>query len=125
MLKIVEIERKDVYITNVVKCYPPNNQPSENSIIKCAKYLDAQLSLINPKIIITLGELATREIFRRFKLKFTSMSNLHGKVFEVDSIYGKKKIIVMFHPASALYNAALKETIIEDWKKIKNILHEE
>ena len=123
LLEIVGINREKVYITNIVKCIPPFNRPTENQIKICTSlYLEKQIRIISPKLIITLGEIATRWIFQKFNLKYTSMSKLHGKVFEVSTINGKITIISMFHPASALYNPQLKEVLKEDWKKVKNVI---
>lgn len=120
LLEIVNLKREDVYITNVVKCIPPNNMPTEESINTCTYlYLNHQIETINPKIIVSLGEIATRYIFQRYNLKYLNMNEHHGKVYNVNNLKGKVKIICMFHPASALYNPELKEIIINDWKNLK------
>ena len=126
LLSIVGIKREEVFITNIVKCIPPNNMPSENSIRICTSlYLNKQIDIINPKIIITLGEVATKYILEKFGLKYNGMNKEHGKIYNIKSLKYNLKIICMFHPASALYNPQLKEIIINDWKKIKDELWKE
>jgi len=118
LLARVGIKREDVYITNVVKCIPPNNKPTEKQIAICTSlYLDKQIEIIKPKLIITLGEIATRYIFEKNGKKFINMS-VHGKVFEFKNYF----VLPMFHPASALYNPNLREIIINDWEKNKEFI---
>lgn len=121
LLEMVGLKREEVYITNVVKCIPPNNMPTENSIKVCTElYLKKQIELINPKIIIALGEIAVRYLLENFtNVKYTSMNDLHGKVFNVNSLKFNFKIVCMFHPASALYNVELKNVIKKDWENIR------
>ncbi|MCS7123784.1 MAG: uracil-DNA glycosylase, partial [Candidatus Aenigmarchaeota archaeon] len=124
LLEMVGIKREDVFITNIVKCIPPNNMPTENSIKTCTDfYLKKQIEFINPKIIIALGEIAVKYFVENFlNVKYTNMSDLHGKVFNINNLRFKFKLICMFHPASALYNAELKEVIEKDWMNIKQYL---
>ena len=123
LLENVGLKRENVYITNVVKCIPPNNRPTEEQIATCTSlYLKKQIEIISPKIIITLGEIATRWVFLRYSLKYTSMGKLHGKPIKVSNIFGVLTIIPMYHPASALYNPQLKDTLLYDWKSVEDIL---
>lgn len=118
LLAIIGIKREDVFITNIVKCIPPNNKPNEKQISICTSYyLDKQIEIIKPKLIITLGEIATKYIFEKNGKKFLNMS-VHGKIFEFKNYF----VLPMFHPASALYNPNLKETIIKDWIKNKDFI---
>jgi len=120
LLEMVGLKREDVYITNIVKCLPPNNQPSEESIKKCTSlYLDKQIEIIRPKIIVTLGEIATKYILEKFNIKYVSMNYHHGKIYKVRNLNTEIEIVCMFHPASALYNRELRDVIINDWKKWK------
>ncbi|MEM4772734.1 MAG: uracil-DNA glycosylase [Nanoarchaeales archaeon] len=118
LLNLVGIKREEVYITNVVKCIPPNNKPNEHQIFICtSNYLDKQIEVIKPRLIITLGEIATKYIFEKNGKKFVNMS-VHGKIFEFKNYF----VLPMFHPASALYNPSLKEKIINDWLKNKEFI---
>jgi DNA polymerase len=119
LLESAHLKRKEIYITNIVKCYLPNNKATEAQIEICASnYLDNQISLVNPKLIIALGNTAVKYLFNKFKLLVKPMKNIHGSFFKASSLF----IIPMYHPASALRNPRLKATLIEDWKKIKERL---
>ncbi len=118
LLELARLQRKEVYITNVVKCYPPGNAPTEEEIGTCSPYLDRQIEIIKPKIIITLGNIATNYIFKKSGLKSQNMGGIHGKIFQINNLFFQVKIIPMYHPASALYNSEMKEVLREDWKNL-------
>ncbi len=119
LLEEANIKREEAYITNVVKCYLPDNKATETQIEICtSNYLDKQIFLINPKIILVLGNVAANYLFNKFKLSIKPMKEIHGKIFKVSNLI----IIPMYHPSSALRNPGLKETLIKDWKTLKNIL---
>ncbi len=123
LLKEAGIRREEVYITNIIKCRPPNNRdPTEKEIKSCSPYLDKQLNIIKPKAIITLGNYATKYILRKFKLKEESISKIHGKKYKINNLIFNTKIMPSYHPAAALYNPNLKQTIIDDFKKIREEL---
>lgn len=124
LLKIAGLERNQVYITNVVKCRPPENrEPAEDEVEACFPYLNVQIQSIRPKLIITLGNIATATLFRKFNLKPASMSQIHGKVFNVSTLsYGSLKIIPSYHPATALYNPRTLSIMMDDWKIIGEII---
>lgn len=117
LLSIANLNRERVFITNIVKCRPPNNRiPKNDEINSCKKYLEKQIEIINPKVIITLGNISTKYIFNKFRLKLKSMSNIHGKIFDVTEY--KIKIIPLYHPAAALYNPKIEKIMKDDWRKI-------
>ncbi len=123
LLKEAGIRREEVYITNIIKCRPQNNRdPTEKEIKSCSPYLDKQLNIIKPKAIITLGNYATKYILRKFKLKEESISKIHGKKYKINNLIFNTKIMPSYHPAAALYNPNLKQTIIDDFKKIREEL---
>jgi len=114
-----ELQRNEVYIANVLKCRPPENRnPRTEEITACTPYLDAQLGIIQPEIIATLGNFSLVYIFDKFGLhsKKDKISKIHGKVFTVSTIAGIKKIIPLYHPAVATYNPGMKETLVADFK---------
>lgn len=117
LLELAGLERKEIYITNIVKCYLPDNIATKEEIESCTPYLDRQIGIINPKIILSLGNVATSYIFQKYSLKLQSMGNIHGKVFHIDNLL-QTKIIPMYHPASALYNPDMKEELRKDWKNL-------
>jgi uracil-DNA glycosylase len=111
MLQSIGLHREDVYISNVVKCRPPGNRdPEQIEIDTCTKtYLDRQIELIDPKVIVTLGRYSMALWFPSARI-----SHIHGKPRKV----GKRLIVPFFHPAAALHQQSLKETLIEDFKKL-------
>ncbi len=114
MLAMIGLKREDVYITNIVKYRPPNNRdPYPNEKTEFLPYLEMQLEVIKPKIVATLG----RHSLNCF-LPDLSISTVHGqpKRFE-GQVY-----LPLFHPAAALYNGAMRQTLIDDFAKIPAIL---
>jgi len=123
LLRSVALERADVYITNVLKCRPPGNRnPKPEEIVACAPYLDSQLAIIEPEVIVTLGSFSLSYIFHKFGLKPDKISKIHGKVFTVSTISGVKRIISLYHPAVATYNPGMKEVLKEDFKQLADCL---
>jgi len=123
LLRSVALERADVYITNVLKCRPPGNRnPKPEEIVACAPYLDYQLAIIEPEVIVTLGSFSLSYIFHKFGLKPDKISKIHGRVFTVSTISGVKRIISLYHPAVATYNPGMKEVLKEDFKQLADCL---
>ncbi|MDQ3089901.1 MAG: uracil-DNA glycosylase [bacterium] len=125
LLLSANIKREDVYITNIVKDKPPKNRdPFPSEIALYAPYLDRQLEIIKPKIIATLGRFSMEYIMSRYGLEneVNSISSLHGAVFETKMKYGEVKIIFLYHPAAAIYNQHLKETLYSDIQILKSLL---
>ena len=120
------IKREDVYITNVLKCRPPNNRdPTPTEIEACKPYLIEQLEVIKPSVIVCLGRFSASVVFSLFGLKFSSISKVRGEVFEVRRWNKNVKVIALYHPAAVLYRPQLKEIFEKDFKKIVNLLNEE
>ena len=124
MLESINLKRKDVYIANILKCRPPENRnPLENEIESCTKYLDKQIGKIQPELIVTLGSFATSYIFEKFNIKFEKIGMIHGKIFNLNTIFGKQIVIPIYHPAVATYNPNAKEILLKDFHKIEEALH--
>ncbi len=117
LLAIAGIKRSEVFITNVMKCYLPNNVATEEQIKACTPYLERQISVIAPKVIVALGNVAVEFLFSKFGLKNDKISKIHGKVFKVQTLWGTLYLVAMYHPATALYNPALRQVLIDDWRK--------
>jgi uracil-DNA glycosylase family 4 len=122
LLASVGLTRQEVYITNVVKCRPvrgappyENRPPNAEEIAACAPWLDQQLALIQPKLIVTLGRYAMEAFLPGKKI-----SEVHGKLFS----RGDQIVLPLYHPAVALYRADQKETLIEDFQIIREVLAE-
>jgi uracil-DNA glycosylase len=109
LLESIGLKREDVYITNIVKCWPPGNRdPKPDEVEACIPYLRTQTRLMKPKVICTLGRVAGKTIVKEDLV----ISRDHGKLFR------KKGIVFMtlYHPAAALYNQSLKETLFNDFQ---------
>ena len=123
LLRLINLKRDEIYITNILKCHPPkNHNPGRHEIDSCINYLYKQINIIKPKIIITLGKYASKEVFEKFNLQFSRISELHGKVFEAETNFGKVKIIPLYHPAVACYHNDMLNVIKDDFRKLGNIL---
>ena len=123
LLGSIGLEIDEVYIANILKDRPPNNRnPLSSEIKACAQYLDNQITLIQPRIIVPLGNFAASYIFEKFGLKNDKISNIRGKVFETNTIFGNIKIIPMYHPAVATYNPNTINILKEDFRVIKDAI---
>jgi DNA polymerase len=114
MLENIGLKRDDVYITNIVKYRPPSNRdplPQEKTAF--LPYLEQQLDVIKPKLIVTLGRHSTTVLLPGLKI-----SQVHGE----PKHYNGNVYLPLFHPAAALYNGGLRQTLIDDFAKIPDIL---
>ena len=119
LLQSINIKRQDVYVTNIVKDRPPfNRDPLPEEIEFYAPFLIRQIEIIKPEVIATLGRFSMAYIMKKFGLEseLKSISIMHGKVFCV----GEIKIIPLYHPAVAIYNAHEKETLKKDFEILKH-----
>jgi len=108
------LKREQVYITNIVKCRPPGNRdPQPEEIEACRPYLDRQIELIRPRLIITLGRYSMQRYFPG-----ASISRIHGQPKRVGNVI----YYPMFHPAAALHQPRWRDLVEEDMKKIPDLL---
>lgn len=119
MLASINLNRDDIYITNVVKYRPPENRdPLPEEVAACWPWLRAQVELIDPDIIILLG----RHALERF-VPGKLISVEHGKTFRrVVPDLGNYVFFALYHPAAALYNGSMRETLMKDFAKIPKVL---
>jgi uracil-DNA glycosylase family 4 len=117
LLEQAGVTRTDVFITNVVKCRPPGNRdPLPDEVDICTStYLQHQIQLVNPSIIVTLGRHSMGLFFKGAKI-----TQIHGQMRKVDDRF----VIAMFHPAAALHQLSLKETIMADFARLPELLKE-
>jgi uracil-DNA glycosylase family 4 len=120
LLASVRIARADVFITSIEKFRPPKNRdPLPKEVAVCFPFLEEQISVIEPKVIVTLGRHAMHWILERYAPELspaeTTISALHGKKITTNSSF---LIIPMYHPAAAIYNRSLMETIKTDFRAL-------
>jgi uracil-DNA glycosylase family 4 len=114
LLESINMRREDAYITNVVKCRPPENRdPQPDEIMACRNYLDRQLALIKPDVIVTLG----RHSMERF-FPGQSITRIHGQARRVGDVF----YLPLFHPAAALRRPDWREAMAQDFKRIPELL---
>jgi uracil-DNA glycosylase family 4 len=114
LLAGINIKRDQVYITNVVKCRPPDNRdPQPDEIDACKSHLDQQIALIKPQMIVTLGRFSMQLAFSG-----VSISRVHGQAKRVGDIL----YYPMFHPAAALHQPSYRSLIEQDMQRIPEIL---
>lgn len=114
MLALIGLERKDIYITNIVKYRPPNNRdplPEEKSAF--LSYLQKQMGIIKPKVIVTLGR-HSMECF----LPGLKISEVHGQAKRKNG----QVYLPLFHPAAALYNGGMRQTLLDDFATIPAVI---
>ena len=116
LLNGIGLRREDVYITNMVKCRPPNNRdPLPAELAACRPYMDRQLDLIKPKVIATLGRFSFSKFFPN-----EAISRARGKSRK----WASYTVFPLYHPAAALHNPGLRPVIEEDFSKLPALIQE-
>ena len=124
LLQSVGIKREAVYITNIVKDRPPQNRdPLPEEIEAYAPFLVRQIGIIKPPVIATLGRYSLNYVLEMFNLweEMAPISKIHGRVFTANAPHGPIQIVALYHPAAAVYNRALLETLKKDFAVLKDI----
>jgi len=122
LLASTSLDRNTVYITNIVKDRPPENRdPTQEEIGLYGPFLDRQIEIIQPEIIATLGRFSMEYVLSRYgsEGRMVPIRKAHGHIFEVRVKYGNVKVIPLYHPAASIYNQKLKQTLFDDFQKIK------
>jgi DNA polymerase len=125
LLSELDVDRGDVYITNVVKDRPPQNRAPRVAEIACyAPFLRRQIDIIRPRVIATLGRSATKFVLEEFDRPEAreKMGALHGQVFEAEAPYGTISIVPLYHPAASFYNRQLEDVLHEDFQVLEQFL---
>jgi uracil-DNA glycosylase family 4 len=114
LLALINLDRRRVYIANVIKCRPPDNrEPLPTEIQNCRHWLDSQIDIIKPKMIVTLGRYSMAPYFPG-----KSISKIHGTAEKRDGVI----YFAMYHPAAALHQQSLRQELEKDIQKIPAIL---
>jgi DNA polymerase len=122
LLAGIGLTREDVYIANVLKCRPPGNRdPAPDEIETCEGHLFRQIELIEPRVVATLGNFATKLLSGRQ----TGITRVHGQ--EQERTLGGRSVLLypLYHPAAALYTPAMLRVLEEDFKRLPDLLGRE
>ena len=110
LLRSIGIQRKAVYVTNILKCRPPGNRDPFNAEIKaCTPYLDKQIMAIKPDVIVTLGNFASSYVLKKFGLQTEKIGAIHGNIFRIENLVFDLRIVPLYHPAAAVYNPEIRK----------------
>ena len=116
LLQSIDLDRQDVYITNMIKCRAPNNRdPLPGEIQSCGPYLDEQIGMIAPRIIVTLGRYSFGKFFPA-----QTISKARGR----PQAWNGLVIYPIYHPAAALHNPRLRPALEQDFQNLKSLLEE-
>lgn len=114
LLQAAGVDRDQVFITNVVKCRPPNNRdPLPEELKACQRYLDEQIALLDPQVIVTLGRISMAKFVTDGRI-----GAIHGRTHNANG----RKVVTMYHPAAALHQPALRQTLLEDFSRLKKFI---
>lgn len=120
LLEMIGVRRADVFIANVIKHRPPENRdPEPAEIAACGFWLDEQIKIIQPKMVVTLGRFSMTKF-----IPGAAISKIHGQARVVDFENFRFLVLPMYHPAAALRNGAVLEELKRDFKKIQQLLDE-
>ena len=115
LLAGIGLSRADVYIANILKCRPPGNRdPVHEEIETCTPFLEEQIHRIDPRVIVTLGNFATKYVLETD----SGISRIHGRLFTVKG----RKVVPVYHPAAALYTPSKKDVLAQDFQRVGVVL---
>ena len=116
LLDSIGLNRQEVYITNVIKCRPPGNRdPLPEEVEACKPYLDRQIELIQPTLVVTLGRFSMARAFPKARI-----SRIHGQPCKIGGVI----YYPMYHPAAALHQPSLRRTVEEDMQRIPELIRQ-
>ena len=125
LMQSIGLSREDVYITNVLKCRPPNNRdPTDEEIAACSPYLERQIDALNPKLIVTLGRFAWAWMCDHFGIRYRKLTEAHGRLYTGSTLFGAYRVFPTFHPAAALRRKELIDMLREDFNELKKIIED-
>lgn len=125
LLASIGMDRKGVYVTNLVKDRPQDNRdPLPDEIALYGPFLERQVEILKPRVIATLGRHSMKYIFEKYGLagELQVVSKIHGKEFRGHTSYGSVIVVALYHPAVALYNGSMKKVLLEDFKVLEKYI---
>ena len=125
LLMSIGIKRNEIFIGNIIKHRPDENRdPNEEEIKACGSYIERQIQIIKPRLIVTLGRHSTKYVMSNVDIEFRGISEIRGKVFEKHLFGIRLKIMPTFHPAATLYNPTYRNFLENDFQMINKLLEE-
>jgi uracil-DNA glycosylase family 4 len=123
LLESIGLEREEVFITSVVKCRPPDNRPpTRDESRTCRPYLERQLALIDPKVIVPMGRWAAWDLFELFGLQDRPIAEMHGRTLLV-TVNNKERIIhPTYHPAVVTHNPNMRKPLEQDFHALEEVI---
>jgi uracil-DNA glycosylase family 4 len=114
LLESIDLKRDQVYVTNVIKCRPPGNRdPLPEEVAACKSYLDRQIELIQPTLVVTLGRFSMARAFPKARI-----SRIHGQPLKISGVI----YYPMYHPAAALHQPSLRPIVEDDMRRIPELI---
>ncbi len=124
LLRQAGMSRKEIYMTNIVKCHLPHNRkPKENEIEACSRWLEKEMELIKPEILVPLGFFAARYLFKKYDVKLPKNEEFY-KIYGKLVWTGEVKIYPLQHPATLLYNPQLEGEMVRNYEKLSVLKQE-
>ena len=118
MLEMIGLDRSRVYIANTVKCRPPmNRDPAEEEMAACRPWLEQQIALVRPKVIVCLGRIAAGELIK----KDFRITREHGQWFEINGV----KAMAIYHPSALLRDLSKRPETFADLRELRRVLRRE
>jgi DNA polymerase len=127
LLKLEKIDRKRIYLTNMVKdCLPENRKPSAEASRPYIPYLEREINIIQPMMLVPLGRFAMEFAFHRFQASVSDarINDLHGQAIKGYADYGEIVLFPLYHPAAALYDPMHLRTLAKDFRTLKAVASE-
>lgn len=125
LLGTIGLQRDSVFITSIVKCRPPENRvPRKDEIAACEGYLQKQMDLTAPTILVPMGRLASELVFFHFGLPDIPIGHIHGQLVHAGPFHRELSIFPVYHPAAVTHNPPLKGIIFEDFRVLGRIIEE-
>jgi DNA polymerase len=121
LLACCGIRRDDVFITSIVKCRPPGNRaPKRDEIAACMPYLEAQIALLSPRVLVPMGRFATVAVFGMYGIPFSSFREVRGRRYVVREHRSGREmtIIPVYHPAVITHNPPARQDLESDFRKL-------
>lgn len=124
LIESVGLKREEVFITNVVKCRPPGNrEPKVEEISACSYFTDAIISLVNPMLVVTLGNYAGYYVFEmKGGVRWLGVGRMRGRLYKLEVLGQERAVVPTYHPAAALYNPQVLSILQKDFTLIRDYL---